>query len=126
MIDVYQHGELPHIICLDYQEPVESWEEYHAAIQQACEIAAKTTQTVYLLHNPDTTPMPDGNPFPHLHQAMQSLPPNVAANLMIIRNVFARRAMELALKISQVDEGYYFVASEADAYHLLESMREHI
>ncbi|MCA9912058.1 MAG: hypothetical protein KC496_01860, partial [Anaerolineae bacterium] len=119
-------NEAPNVVCLDYSAPVETWEEYHAAMQKAYDLAQAHPQTVYFLHNPRHTAMPDGNPFPELQRAMQNAPRNTGAILMVITNVFARRMMELMLKIANADSGYYFIASEDDAYALLEELKQRV
>ncbi len=126
MIQVYWSQHSPNIICLDYSAPVITWDEYHTAIQEAYALAQTHPETVYFLHNPRYTSMPDGNPFPELQRAMENAPRNTGGILMVITNVFARRMMELMLKIANTDSGYYFIASEEEAYSLLEELKQRV
>ncbi len=126
MIRVYWSERSPHVIHLDYTDPIASWEEYHEAICQATEMSRSKPGTVYLLHNPGITPLPDGNPFPHLHKAMEVAAPNTNGTLMVISNVYARRIMELMLKIASADDGHYFVSTVDEAYDLLETLQERV
>lgn len=126
MIRITWSKEIPCVICLDYVAPVKTWDEYHAAIQQAHELARTSSETVYFVHNPGTMPLPDGNPFPHIFRAMQIAPANTGGVLMLITNVFARRMMELLLKAANVDAGYYFVSSMEDAQNLLNALQQRV
>jgi len=122
MIDVYRRENMAHIICLDHIAPT-SWEEYHAAIREAHNLAAATPGTVYLLHNLGNVPLPEGNAFPHLTDTLLDAPTNVGGNFMAIGNVFARRAMELALKIANMENSFFLIGDISEAQNLLLSAR---
>jgi RecA-family ATPase len=120
MIRVYwdMRGEWA-FLRLDYADPVKTWDEYHAAIQQAWEMARNHDGDVVLIHHPGKTSMPQGNAIGHMQRGLQDHPENIVAVFVIVNNAFARRMMELLLRTSTNNPHLYkyrFLASVEDAY----------
>lgn len=121
MIEVTWKNDEKTIIQLDYSNPINSWEEYQAAIDDAHRLAQSVKHSVMLLHNPNTTPMPAGNPIVQLRRAVAKTPDNVICIVMVITNRLARRMVDIALYIFNYPTHYKMVESLAEAEDYLAS-----
>lgn len=118
MIKVYWASEEERIVRLDYYDPIESWEEYTDAVKESYALARTKSHKVHFIHNPGKTSMPGGNAFAYIRRMMEIAPANTGNMVMIIGNPFARRIMELMLKISVGAKNYYFVQNLEEAIKL--------
>jgi hypothetical protein len=118
MIKVYWASEEERIVRLDYYDPIESWEEYTDAVKESYALARTKSHKVHFIHNPAKTSMPGGNAFAYIRRMMEIAPANTGNMVMIIGNPFARRIMELMLKISVGAKNYYFVQNLEEAIKL--------
>ncbi len=124
MIKVYWADDAQTIIRLDYYEPVESWEEYTDAVKESFAMIRTKAHKVHMIHNPGKTSMPGGNPFSHIGKLMEQLPANGGMIVMVIANPFARRMMEILLKITVGANNYHFVKELDDAYQYIEVQKQ--
>lgn len=85
------------IIRLDYVEPVQSWEEYDAAVDAAYELIGDIHGTVDIIHNTGKVNMPSGSAFPHIQRALRLLPPNVGTSVAVVDNNFVRALLPIIL-----------------------------
>ncbi len=108
------------VVRLDYADPIVSWAEYDAAIEQAnALVAARAPDAVHVIHNPGQAHMPPGNPLVHLRQAVESAPDNISGLWMVVHNPLARYITQATLKMVVTSEKvakYTFVQSLDDAY----------
>lgn len=118
MIKVYWANSEQTIIRLDYYDPIESWDEYENAVKESYGLARTKSHKVHFIHNPGKTSMPGGNAFAHLRKVMELAPANTGNMVMVIANPFARRIMELMLKISVGARNYHFVQNIEEANKL--------
>lgn len=118
MIHVDWHDPEKTIIRLDYTPPIASWEEYQEAVAYSYDLARSVAHSVRLLHNPQDTPMPTGNPLEQILIAARKTPANVDAIAMVITNRIARRITKVALLIfnSLTDYEIFATLDEALAY----------
>lgn len=124
MIHVYRDATAG-IIRLDYDAPILSWDEYHAAVKQSYTLAIAETDAVYILHNAGDAMLPPGNPTLHVRQALLQAPTQVEALVVHIRNSFARRITEITTGTHQQSQPtVYFTESLDEAYELIATLRE--
>lgn len=126
MIDVYWDTTQPvPVVRLDYTDPITSWAEYREAIAASNRLILEQAPTpVYMLHNPGGANMPPGSALPHLREAVQTTPDNVAMCYMVISNSLARYITEVTMKIlvpSVLYEKYLFVETLNEAYALIQT-----
>jgi phosphotransferase system IIB component len=86
-------------IRVDYNDPVRSWDEYNAAVKEAADMIRSQEQTVHVIHNPGKTQMPPGNALMHVRRAIEQQPSNTGLTIMIISNPFARRILEVMIRL---------------------------
>jgi len=118
MIKVYWANTDQTVVRLDYYDPIESWEEYEDASKESFAMVRTKPHKVHLIHNPGKTSMPGGNAFSHVRRVMDMAPANTDKVVMVIANPFARRMMELLLKISVGARNYHFVQNIEEANKL--------
>ena len=84
---------------------------------------AKVSHTVNIIHNPDDTKMPSGNPFSHLQYAVYQSPPNTGCVAMIINNRLARKIISTVFQmiIRDYHGNYHMVESLDEVYEIIES-----
>ncbi|MGB7338434.1 MAG: hypothetical protein WBC91_06040 [Phototrophicaceae bacterium] len=121
MIHVYWANEAKTIIQLDYSNPIASWDEYQAAIDTANNLAKRVNYSVTMLHNPDETPMPSGNPIEQLRIAINKTPKNVRI-VMVINNGIAQRIVHAVIYIMSLGNHYKIVGSLDAAYAYIASL----
>ncbi|MCA9912057.1 MAG: hypothetical protein KC496_01855 [Anaerolineae bacterium] len=124
MIKVYWENEDQSIIRLDYSEPIESWDEYTSAVKESFAMIRTKPHKVHMIHNPGNTQMPGGNPFSIIGRLMDQLPANGGMIVMVIANPFARRMMDLLLKITIGAKNYYFVKELDEAHNLIQAQQK--
>lgn len=123
MIKVYWADDEQTIIRLDYYEPVDSWEEYTDAVKESFTMIRTKAHRVHMIHNPGRTQMPGGNPFSIIGKLMEQLPANGGKIVMVIGNPFARRMMELLLRMTVGAKNYHFVKELDEAYAFIEQQK---
>lgn len=119
MIEVYWASSDQRVVRVDYYDPVETWEEYMAAVEKSFEMVASQTHTVHVIHNPGKASMPNGNAFFYLRRASNLIPDNCGQIIMVIANPFARRISEVMVRLLLDGRTYTFVDSLGQAYRFI-------
>jgi hypothetical protein len=86
------------VIRFDYSDPVESWAEYHVAMDMGNKLARTKPYSVDMIHVAGKTKMPKGSAFPALQRAIRELPDSVNLVISIIEDNFARSITSLAIR----------------------------
>lgn len=111
------------IIRFDYSDPVESWAEYHQAMEAGNQLARTKPYTVDMIHAAGKTKMPKGSAFPALQRAIRELPESVNLVISIIEDNFARSITSLAIRTFS-DSGKLKLARSLDeARHMIQRSR---
>jgi hypothetical protein len=111
-------------IRLDYFEPIASWDEYRNAVKESFELAKSHNHPVHFIHNPQDAKMPAGNPIAEIRRAINGTPPNTASVLMVVSNDFARRIMEVVIRISVKQAKNFFFVSSVDEARRVVAIQE--
>jgi hypothetical protein len=126
MINVEWDNPEKTVIRLDYFEPIASWEEYQKAVKDSYEMVGSQAHNVYLIHHPGEATMPAGNAIAQIRRAVNAAPANTTAILMVISNDFARRILQVVIKITMSRKPFYFVTSIEEARKLIEIQNERV
>jgi hypothetical protein len=126
MITVEWDNTQKTVIRLDYFEPIASWDEYQNAVKKSYEMARSQATNVYIIHNPGKTAMPAGNAIAQIRRAVNAAPANTAAILMVISNDFARRILQVVIKITMSRKQFYFVSTVEEAHRVIEIQSERV
>ena len=125
MINVAWDNAEKTVIRLDYYEPISSWEEYQEAVKESYEMAKTVSHTVDFIHNSQNAKMPEGNVIAQIRRAINASPANIASVLMVVSNDFARRVMEVVIRISiRQAKNFYFVSSVDEARQVIAIQNE--
>jgi hypothetical protein len=111
------------VIRLDYHEPVLSWAEYDAAVDQSCALASATGYPLGIIHNTGNVSMPPGSAFPHVQRAMRQMPGNVLVTVTIVENAFARALLPFIIR-PMIGTQLKFAHSLEEARQLIAEARE--
>ena len=126
MINVVWDNPEQTIIRLDYSEPIDTWEEYREAVNQAHDMARSVNYTVHIVHNTGHVKMPAGKQ----HRAVEELsitfndvPDNVGILTSVTLANFERRITRVIPQILlRADEiHFYMVDSLETAYNLIDA-----
>jgi hypothetical protein len=112
------------IIRFDYSDPVESWGEYHQAMEAGNRLARTKPYIVDMIHVAGKTKMPKGSAFPALQRANRELPDNVNLVISIIEDNFARSITSLAIRTFSDSGKLKLARSLDDAYQMIGRSRE--
>jgi hypothetical protein len=126
MINVEWDNAEKTTIRLDYFEPIASWDEYQNAVKESYEMARSQAQNVYIIHNPGEATMPAGNAIAQIRRAVHAAPANTTAILMVISNDFARRILQVVIKITMSRKQFYFASSMEEARRVIEIQSERV
>jgi hypothetical protein len=104
------------IIRLDYFDPVASWGEYQQAVKESFELARSQNHTVHFIHNAGNATMPNGNAIGEIRRVISIMPPNAGSVLMVIGNDFARRVVQVVIRLMiRQAKNFFFVSSLDEA-----------
>lgn len=104
------------VIRFDYSDPVESWAEYHLAMEAGNRLARTKPYNVDMIHVAGKTKMPKGSAFPALQRAIREMPDSVNLVISIIEDNFARSITSLAIRTFS-DSGKLKLARSIDEAH---------
>jgi hypothetical protein len=94
------------------------WDEYRQAIASAIADVRTVQHPVIIYLDSDETPMPPGNPLPHVRYALNSAPDNVVAVVNIVNNRFVASILGWLTKIGPYD-WLHIVRSKEEAETLI-------
>jgi len=103
MMKVVWDNPQRNIIRLDYFSPVNSWEEYRAAVHQAHSMARSVCYPVYIIHNGQGVTMPSAGKkraLEELNQTINDLPDNVDLLLSVSTRSLENRISRIASQTS--------------------------
>lgn len=88
------------ILVFEFVQPhITTWDEYHIAIDKGWAMIREMPHDVFAVIDAGDTPMPQGNPMPHLRRSLRMLPPNVPTTINIVDNMFAEAILNMLKKI---------------------------
>ncbi|MEO0561247.1 MAG: hypothetical protein AAF125_03990 [Chloroflexota bacterium] len=99
---------------------VTSWDAYDRGIDEAWGLAEQSTTDVIVIFAAYNSPMPVGDPLPHLRRALQTRPRNVSSVIGIVSSRYESTVMSMFVRLAGV-RGMRVVASWAAANHVLQS-----
>lgn len=125
MIKVEWDNNEKTVIRLDYIAPIASWDEYHNAVKESYAMAKTQSHKVHFIHNPGSAAMPAGNAIGEIRRAMNHSPSNVGGVFMAISNDFARRVMQVVIRITVRSKiQFFFVSSVEEARRVIAIQQE--
>ncbi len=112
------------IIRFDYADPVDSWAEYHRAMEAGNQLARSKPYSVDMIHVAGKTKMPKGSAFPALQRAIRELPGSVNLVISIIEDNFARSVTSLAIRTFSDSNKLKLARSLDEAHQIIRRSRE--
>lgn len=106
------------ILVFKFTEPaITTWDEYDLAIDEGWAMIRAVKHDVFPVFAAGTTPMPTGNPMPHLRRSLRILPKNVPTTLNIVDNRFVEAILQMLRSIHMSDKMVLIHTwAEAEAY----------
>jgi hypothetical protein len=104
---------------------IQSWDEYRQAIDAALVDIMAVDHPVIVYFSPDKSPMPPGNPLPHVRYALGQVPPHVVAVINIVNNHFAATIMQWLLQIGRY-RWCHIVSSKQEAEALVARLKSEL
>jgi hypothetical protein len=115
------------IVRLDYSDPIASWGEYQQAVKDAYNMAKSQPHSVHFIHNSQDSKMPDGNAIAEIRRAISGLPVNGGSVLMVISNDFARRVLQVVIRLMiRQAKNFFFVSSIEEARRVIAIQSEQV
>ena len=88
------------ILIFEFSDPhITTWDEYHDATDAGWKMIQDISHEVFVVMDAGDTPMPKGNPMPHLRRSLRVLPQNVPIVINIVDNMFAEVVLNMLEKI---------------------------
>ena len=112
------------IIRFDYSDPVESWAEYHRAVETGNQLAHTKSYAVAMIHVAGKVKMPKGDALPALQRVIRELPENVYLVISIVDDNFARSVGSLAVRTFADSSKVKFARSLDEAHLMIQRSRE--
>ncbi|MEL6524201.1 MAG: hypothetical protein AAFQ07_00690 [Chloroflexota bacterium] len=102
------------------EAPINTWDEYHTAIDEYCRLIETLPHTVHIIFDaPTDVAMPPGNPIANLLRTFKMFPQNAGATCSIIAPGLARRMLRAVFAI--INSGHKLVPDLDAAYALIEA-----
>lgn len=125
MIQVNWDNSEKTVIRLDYFAPIASWDEYQNAVKDSFEMAKSQSHIVHFIHNPGSAAMPAGNAIAQIRRAISSTPSNAGGIYMAIHDDFARRVLQVVIRLTVRSKlQFFFVSSVDEARKVIAIQRE--